>query len=227
MVELRHVEKAYGRPEGPDYVEVLRGIDLTVEPGQTMAIMGPSGSGKTTLLNLIGTIDLPTRGQVLWDGQDVAAMSEGQRALLRNQRIGFVFQMHYLLPQCTALENVLLPTLARPGGPSRPAIERARQLLERVGLARQADSMPGRLSGGQRQRVAIARALINGPRLLLADEPTGSLDAQSAEGVIDLLLELSQRDGLALIVVTHAEAVARMFAPIYRLSSGRLCQDLP
>lgn len=225
MIELRQVRKSYGNPAGPDYVEVLKGIDLVIRPGQTMAIMGPSGSGKTTLLNLIGALDLPTSGNILWDGQDIAALSDQQRAAFRNRYIGFIFQMHHLLPQCTALENVLIPTLATRRSVDQATIERAKDLLARVGLAGQIDKRPGQLSGGQRQRVAVARALINTPRLVLADEPTGSLDADSAQAIIELLLELNRHDGVAIVVVTHAQAIAKRFGQVCQLASGLLSGD--
>lgn len=221
MIELRRVTKSYGRVGDPDFVQVLNGIDLQIGPGQRLAIIGPSGSGKTTLLNIVGGLDRPTTGQVIWEGKDLASLRDAQLARFRNRYIGFIFQMHHLLPQCTALENVLLPTLAT-GSADHPQIQMAKDLLCKVGLAEHIQSLPGQLSGGQRQRVAVARALINSPRLLLADEPTGSLDPQNAQAIVELLLDLNKNNGLAIIVVTHAHAIAAKFGQVYSLRSGLL-----
>jgi ABC-type lipoprotein export system ATPase subunit len=205
---------------------VLKGISLTIEPGQMTAIVGPSGCGKSTLLNLMGALDVPTSGQVLWDGSDLASLGDKGRAGLRNRQIGFVFQMHHLLPQCTALENVLVPTLAGGRGPSQEdLLRRAKDLLDKVGLADRMGRLPAELSGGQRQRVAVARALINGPRLLLADEPTGSLDEKSADGIADLLRDLNRTQGLALVVVTHASRLAGRFGRVCELADGALKEE--
>ncbi|MBN2131263.1 MAG: ABC transporter ATP-binding protein, partial [Sedimentisphaerales bacterium] len=177
MIELVDVAKVYGAPGGPGGVSVLKGISLRIEKGRSIVIVGPSGCGKSTLLNIIGGLDHATGGQVLFDGRNLAELSDAELAQIRNREIGFVFQLHHLLPQCTVLENVLVPTLA--GGDGASGLEmrrRAEMLLERVGLKDRMSHRPGELSGGQRQRVAVARALINEPKLLLADEPTGSLD---------------------------------------------------
>jgi len=223
LLSLTGVTKTY-RPAGGDVAtEVLKGVDLRVEAGQAIAIVGPSGCGKSTLLNIIGTLDRPTGGKVLLDGEDLAGKDDKALAALRSRKIGFVFQLHHLLPQCTILENVLLPTLA--AGDTRPATERedaARKLLDRVGLSHRVDRRPGQLSGGEQQRAAVVRALINSPRLLLADEPTGSLDRTSAANLADLLVELNCQDGLTLITVTHAEALAERMGRQYHLRDGRL-----
>jgi len=185
--------------------------------------VGPSGSGKSTLLNLMGALDVPTGGRVLWEGRDLASLGEKGRAEFLNRQIGFVFQLHHLLPQCTALENVLVPTLAGgAGGSQEAALHRAKELLSKVGLADRMNRRPGELSGGQRQRVAVARALINGPRLLLADEPTGSLDERSADEIAGLLEDLNRTQGLALVVVTHAARVAARLPRVASIREGLL-----
>jgi lipoprotein-releasing system ATP-binding protein len=226
MIELRNVTKTYGEPGTPGFVEVLKGISLTMSPGQSMAIVGPSGSGKSTLLNLMGALDVPTGGQVLWEGKDLASLGEKGRADFRNRKVGFVFQLHHLLPQCTALENVLVPTLAQKTGSSpKASLGRAKDLLDRVGLADQMSRRPGELSGGQRQRVAVARALINEPSLLLADEPTGSLDERAAQGIADLLKDLNRTQGLALVIVTHANRIAARFGSVVAIHDGLLREE--
>ena len=220
LVSLLNVSKRYdaAAAASPD---VLRSINLQLGDGESLAIVGPSGCGKSTLLNLIGALDQPTGGSVAIDGQDLSAMDEPALARLRNERIGWVFQLHHLLPQLTVLENVLAPVLPRgPAGPA--ALGRARQLLARVGLPGREDSLPGQLSGGERQRVAVVRALINSPRLLLADEPTGSLDHASAEALGGLLAELNGAEGLALIVVTHSLELASLMHRVLELRDGQL-----
>jgi predicted ABC-type transport system involved in lysophospholipase L1 biosynthesis ATPase subunit len=225
-IELRGVHKSYRTPDGSRAIPVLNGVDLAVGAGATLAVTGPSGSGKSTLLALMGALDVPDRGTVLLDGEDLAGMDERSRALARARRIGFVFQSHRLLPQCSAWENVLVPTipLRRAGGGEaarRRAIEdRARRLLERVGLADRADHRPGELSGGECLRVAIARALVNAPRLLLADEPTGSLDRSTAEEIAALLVAVNREEGTALVVVTHAPALAALMERRLELRGG-------
>jgi ABC-type lipoprotein export system ATPase subunit len=220
---LRDVCKSYHSVlDGPP-VAVLEGINLEMQPGESAAIIGPSGSGKSTLLNIIGTLDRPTSGQVSLDGQDLLQLDDAQLAAVRNRQIGFVFQSHHLLPQCTVLENVLVPTLAGGDNPHRAtAPDRARRLLERVGLGRRLDHRPGQLSGGERQRTAIVRALINQPRLLLADEPTGALDRAAAAELARLLGELNREEQVTVILVTHAEDLARCMARRFQLVDGRL-----
>jgi ABC-type lipoprotein export system ATPase subunit len=202
---------------------VLRGITLSIAPGESLAIVGPSGSGKSTLLNIMGTLDRPTSGRMLLEGRDLADANDEALAAVRNRRIGFVFQLHHLLPQCTALENVLVPTLA-PGATRRPADAEAdaHRLLARMGLEDRLTYRPGQLSGGERQRVAVARALINKPAILLADEPTGSLDRASAEDLAAILAELNRADGVTLVVVTHSSALASQMGRRFELKDGRL-----
>lgn len=222
MIACEDVVREF-RPPGEPPVSVLRGIDLRVEAGETVAIVGPSGSGKSTLLNLLGGLDRPDRGRVVLDGQDLGTLSENELALLRNRRIGLVFQLHHLLPQCTVRENVLVPTLARRDRPDRAALDkRAENLLKRMGLGHRLDAFPATLSGGERQRVAVARALINQPGLVLADEPTGALDEDSARELADLLLEIHRTEGVTLIVVTHSREVAARMGRCLRLRHGKL-----
>ena len=205
-------------------VEVLRGISFEMTSGHSLAVTGPSGSGKSTLLHLIGTLDTPSAGKVEIDGQELFSLPEPELAEFRNQSIGFVFQNPHLLPQYTVLENVLLPTMAFPrkAGPGR---DEAAGLLERVGLSHRLDHQPAELSGGERQRVAIARALINGPGLLLCDEPTGNLDVETADSVAELLVELHRDESNILIVVTHSLELAARFERRFELREGR-CSEL-
>jgi ABC-type lipoprotein export system ATPase subunit len=223
MLELIDVTKSYQSPGAAGAVFVLKGITLKVEQGQSIVIVGPSGSGKSTLLNIIGALDRPTEGKVLLDGRDLAKLNEVELARIRNHEIGFVFQLHHLLPQCTVLENVLVPTLVNKNGSSRKeAGERAVGLLERVGLKDHLLHRPGELSGGERQRVAVVRALINKPKLLLADEPTGSLDAESSMNIAQLLVELNHSEKVLLIVVTHSAAIAERIGQVWELRGGVL-----
>jgi len=223
MLELVHVAKSYPSPGDDQGACVLEDIDLKVEAGESLVIVGPSGSGKSTLLNIIGALDRPTQGQVLLDGRDLAALDETELARIRNKQIGFVFQLHHLLPQCTVLENVLIPTLADNSRPRAKQIhERARSLLDRVGLRDVLLHRPGELSGGQRQRVAVVRALINRPRLLLADEPTGSLDRDASQNIGDLLIELNRSEQVTLIVVTHSLTLAEHVGQVMELNNGLL-----
>ncbi len=223
MLELIEVTKKYEMPADNEGVYVLKGVTLKVAKGQSLVVVGPSGSGKSTLLNIMGTLDHPTTGKVLFEGRDLAQMNDFQLAGIRNREIGFVFQLHHLLPQCTVLENVLVPTLVSKNRESRRVAQgRAVELLGRVGLEDFLCHRPGELSGGQRQRVAVVRALINRPRLLLADEPTGSLDSKTAEATADLLVELNRSEGIALIVVTHSLHLAERIGKVYELTNGLL-----
>ncbi|MEW6746261.1 MAG: ABC transporter ATP-binding protein [Planctomycetota bacterium] len=199
---------------------VLRDVSLTLERGEAVAIMGPSGSGKSTLLNILGTLERPTAGRVLIDGQDPFELTERELARFRNRHVGFVFQDQHLLAQCSVLENVLLPTLAMPA--SADATPRARDLLDRVGLAERLDHSPAELSGGERQRVALARALINRPALVLADEPTGNLDRTTARSIAALLGEVHARENVTLVVVTHSAELADRFERRFELVDGAL-----
>lgn len=212
------IVKEYPAPDGR--LPVLAGVSLTAGPGDTVAIIGPSGSGKSTLLNIIGTLDKPTAGTVTLGGVDVTRLAGRALSEFRARRVGFVFQDHHLLPQLTAMENVLLPTIAAGGGDD--AAGRARALLERLGVAGRADAFPAQMSGGERQRVAVARAMINGARLLLCDEPTGNLDHDTGAAIGSLFLELAAQEGVTVIMVTHNMELARRFAICQELRGGRL-----
>ena len=223
MLELVHVSKSYPSPVCNDGLSVLKDITLQLEKGRSLVIVGPSGSGKSTLLNIIGALDRPTAGRVIFDGKDLGELNDIELARIRNRQIGFVFQLHHLLPQCTVLENVLLPTLAGKNHPYKKGLhERAVNLLERVGLKEFLLYRPGQLSGGQRQRVAVVRALINGPKLLLADEPTGSLDKDASENIAELLVELNRNEEVTLIVVTHSLELAEQMGHVMELNDGLL-----
>jgi len=222
LVDLETVTKRFVSPDGGDGPAVLGGISLAVCEGEALAVVGPSGSGKSTLLNIIGTLDRPTSGRIRLAGDDLSTMDDEALAAIRARRIGFVFQLHHLLPQCTALENVLVPALADQATVRPEVADRGRGLLERVGLADRMTYRPGHLSGGERQRVAVARALINRPALLLADEPTGSLDRAASDALADLLVELNRADGVTLIVVTHALGLARRLGRVLELRDGML-----
>ena len=223
MLELINVEKSYPSPADTGSALVLKDIMLRVEKGQAIAIVGPSGCGKSTLLNIIGALDHPTSGRVLFDGKDLAGMNDIELAGIRNREIGFVFQLHHLLPQCTVLENVLVPTLADKNRFLRKEVEeRAVSLLERVGLKDWLLHRPGQLSGGQRQRVAVVRALINQPKLLLADEPTGSLDEHAAKNIAELLVELNRSEQVTVILATHSIKLAEHMGRVLELSNGTL-----
>jgi lipoprotein-releasing system ATP-binding protein len=223
MPELAVQDLTKRFPTRAESLEVLRGVSIMLSSGQNLAILGPSGSGKSTLLHIIGTLDRPTSGDVRLDGEDPFVLDEPKLADFRSRRIGFVFQDHHLLPQCSVLENVLLPTLAQ-GGTTGADAERARMLLDRVGLAERLDHRPAELSGGERQRVAVARALIRRPVLLLADEPTGNLDRTTAASVAKLLLELQRQEQTMMITVTHSLELAAMFQRRMELDNGRLVE---
>lgn len=225
LLKCHEVGKEFVGPRGGEPVTVLRDVTFQVEAGDTVAITGPSGSGKSTLLNLIGTLDEPTSGEIQVEGQNIAAFDDAQRCIFRAARVGFIFQLHHLLPQCTVLENVLVPTLSSDAPQLAQPIERARDLLDKVGLADRAGHRPGELSGGERLRVAVARALINEPKLLLADEPTGSLDERNASQLVDLLLELNRDAGVTLLMVTHASELASRLQRSLRLHLGQLVEE--
>lgn len=216
---VRQLRKDYPTRSGP--LAVLRGVELALDRAEALAVMGPSGSGKSTLLHILGTLDRPTSGQVTLDGTDPFTLPERQLADFRNRHIGFVFQDHHLLPQCSVLENVLIPTLVAVGN-VRETENWARELLDRVGLSGRLDHRPAELSGGERQRVAVARALIRRPVLLLADEPTGNLDRQTASAVGGLLLDLHRQERTVLVVVTHSAELARGFPRQVEMLDGAL-----
>lgn len=216
---VEQLTKNYSTPGGE--LSILRGFDLAMTRGQALAITGPSGSGKSTLLYLLGALDSPTSGRVSLAGQDPFGLGEAAQAAFRNSQVGFIFQDHHLLPQCSVLENVLIPMLAG-GGADAAAEQRARELLRRVGLEGRLTHYPSQLSGGERQRVAVCRALINRPILLLADEPTGNLDRITAESVGSLLLDLNREQNTLLICVTHSTELANRFPRHGVLNDGRL-----
>jgi lipoprotein-releasing system ATP-binding protein len=223
VLSVNDISKQYPTPRGP--LAVLSEITFALEPGQAAAITGPSGSGKSSLLYILGALEPPSAGTVTLGGRDPFTLSAAQLAEFRNQEIGFVFQDHCLMPQCSVVENVLVPTLVagrarRAEGADRAAL--ARELLGQVGLAERLEHRPGELSGGEKQRVAIARALIHQPRLMLCDEPTGNLDQASASTVARLLLDLHQRHQNILIVVTHSERLAAEFPIRFEITAGRL-----
>jgi ABC-type lipoprotein export system ATPase subunit len=225
LLELRHVAKAYREPVSGASVPVLQDVSLAIEPGQSIAITGPSGCGKSTLLNVIGTLDEPDSGEVLFEEKTTSGLGTQALAALRSTGIGFVFQLHHLLPQCTVLENVLLPTLALPEPPDPKASRhRAFELLKTVGLDQRAGYRPAQLSGGERQRAAVVRALINSPKLILADEPTGALDEQNSQLLTDLLLSLVDKFGITLVLVTHHPQQAQRMQRFCRLHEGRLSE---
>ncbi len=218
MLELKDVSKSYPTPRGP--LSILSNVSLMLSPGDAAAIMGPSGSGKSTLLYMLGALEPPSSGTIALDGRNPFQLDARALAAFRNEQIGFVFQDHCLLPQCTVLENVLVPTLVPPHGTDDVA--RARALLDQVGLMPRADHRPGQLSGGERQRAAIARALIRQPRLLLCDEPTGNLDGATADGVAALLLDLHRRQQTILVIVTHSAALAAKCPLVFELHDRTL-----
>ena len=223
MLELVGVKKSYPVCGNKSGQSVLCGIDLTVDAKETLAIVGPSGCGKSTLLNIMGALDRADEGTVIFDGADFAGADDTALAHIRNTSIGFVFQQHHLLPQLTVLENVLLPTLADKDTAGTKQY-RAEELLERLGLSNWCAHRPGELSGGQRQRVAVVRALINSPAILLADEPTGSLDSAASENIAELLLEVNRTEDLSLVVVTHSMKLACRMGKVLALDGGVLIE---
>lgn len=225
MIEVSGLTKEYETPG--EVVGVLRGVEMSVGDGEAVAIVGPSGSGKSTLLNLLGALDRPTAGKVAIGGKDITGFSEEEAAEFRNRSLGFIFQQHHLLPQLSVLENVLVPRLA--GGWEESEEEtttRARELLEAVGMSDRLTHLPYQLSGGEKLRTAVARALINEPPLLLADEPTGSLDGETTEKVADLLMEMNSQRGVTLVVVTHNMALAEQLGTVWELGGGQLTRRL-
>lgn len=223
LLELKNITKTYQSPSGSETRTVLDDLSFEVNAGESIAILGPSGSGKSTLLNIIGSLDKPSTGEVILDGQNLSDLDENHLSKIRNKRVGFVFQLHHLLPQCSVLENVLIPTLASPNKDDKVNYEeRALNLLKRVNLEGHADHRPAQLSGGEQQRVAVIRAMIHQPPLLLADEPTGSLDQGSAENLAQILMSLNTEENVTLIVVTHSMKLAGHMERTYYLNNGKL-----
>ncbi|MFO7180031.1 MAG: ABC transporter ATP-binding protein [Pseudomonadota bacterium] len=222
MVLVEDLKKSF-QHEGRT-LEVLKGIDLNIYPSQILAIVGPSGAGKSTLLHCIGTLDLPTSGRIRLAGEELTTMSSARLAAVRNRTIGFVFQFHHLLPEFTALENVMLPGLIQ-GRPRREMERRAMALLDEVGLSHRTTHRPGELSGGEQQRVAIARALALDPKLLLADEPTGNLDTATSDAIHDLFFQINREHGTTIVVVTHNATFAERMPRVVRMRDGRVERD--
>ena len=220
LVTVQNVTKTFEH-EGRS-LEVLKGIDLEIGAGEMVTIVGPSGAGKSTLLHLIGTLDLPTEGRILYGGRDVTRLGSSDLAEFRNRSIGFVFQFHHLLPEFTALENVMMPGLIQGG---RRLEDRARELLSEVGLSERLTHRPGELSGGEQQRVALARALLMQPKLVLADEPTGNLDSQTSDSVQSLIFDLNRRHGITFLIVTHSRDFAAMMPRQVSMKDGRIDSD--
>lgn len=223
LLELKKIAKAFEIPAADKTMTVLADISFRIDQGESMAVVGPSGSGKSTLLNIIGALEKPTSGDVFFAGKNLANLRDSELSVIRNREIGFIFQLHHLLPQCTVLENVLIPTI--PLGVKKNKNEmmrRAKTLLEKVALKERMDFFPAVLSGGELQRVAVVRALINKPKLILADEPTGSLDKESSENLSRLLVDLNREEGVALITVTHSMELARLMGKVFILQNGLL-----
>lgn len=218
LIELKNISKRYDGSTGP----ILDDISIQISNGSTLAIVGPSGSGKSTLLNLLGTLDFPSSGDVLLEGIPTSKMKQEELIGIRNNKIGFVFQTHLLLPQLTVLENVLLPVMPQNKTRQKQALEKARSLLDSVGLADKINSFPGKMSVGECQRVAVVRSLINGPELLLTDEPTGSLDHDSAERLSDMLIDLQKQYSFTLVAVTHSTELAKRMKVTYKLVNGKI-----
>ena len=223
LLELISIKRQFESPSSKQPVVVLKDISVQVNQGETIGIVGPSGSGKSTLLNIMGDLDRPSAGSVLFDGKNLANLDDNELAKIRNQEIGLVFQLHHLLPQCTVLENVLIPTIPlKSSEKSEDAEGRARKLLKRVGLENHMFHFPAQLSGGEQQRVAVVRALINRPKMILADEPTGSLDLESSKNLSQLLIALNEEENVTLIVVTHSLELARRMGRLFALKNGVL-----
>ena len=222
VMELSDIRKTYR--EGKLSTEVLKGVSLSIPKGALMALVGASGSGKSTLLHIMGTLDRPTSGDVIFEGEKVSSWGESRQAGVRNRKLGFVYQFHHLLREFTALENVMMPEIIS-GTPMAEARERAAAMLERVGLKDRMDHRPSELSGGERQRTAIARALVNSPELVLADEPTGNLDFRAAGSVMDLIEELHESLGMAFVVVTHDRELAKRFPSAITIRDGKVAEE--
>lgn len=221
MLEVKSVQKHYDHPAGK--VHVLKGIDLKIGEGEVVAIVGPSGAGKSTLLHIMGGLDHPASGEIIFESENIYKLSERKRAEIRNRKIGFIFQFYHLLPEFTALENVILPALVDKNAPGIDAVKaKGILMLDKVGLSQRAEHKPQELSGGEQQRVAIARALINEPKVIFCDEPTGNLDSESGKGVIDLLMDLNKKNKQTLVIVTHDEQIAKRSGRVIKMRDGKL-----
>jgi len=221
LFKLQNIVKSFGSPGEPGYREVLKGLNLQVDKGELIAILGPSGSGKTTLLNIAGTLDVPDSGEVLFRGESLTGTTDLSLDQFRNREIGFVFQFHHLLPQCSLNENILIPTIPQKRR-DREVKGYAEKLMKKVGIWEYRDKLPGKLSGGECQRAAIVRAMINRPSLLLADEPTGALDGENVDNLAALLIQMNKEEGLTVIMVTHSEKLASRMQRVYRINEGVL-----
>jgi len=221
LFKLQNIVKSFGSPGEPGYREVLKGLNLQVDKGELIAILGPSGSGKTTLLNIAGTLDVPDSGEVLFRGESLTGTTDLSLDQFRNREIGFVFQFHHLLPQCSLNENILIPTIPQKRR-DREVKGYAEKLMKKVGIWEYRDKLPGKLSGGECQRAAIVRAMINRPSLLLADEPTGAPDGENVDNLADLLIQMNKEEGLTVIMVTHSEKLASRMQRVYRINEGVL-----
>jgi lipoprotein-releasing system ATP-binding protein len=219
ILEARNLYKSFTRESHNEPLEVLQGISMVLHPGEIASVVGSSGCGKSTLLHLLGGLDHPDSGQVYWEGIDILQYDEEQLASIRNQRVGFVFQFHHLLPEFTALENIMIPSMIR-SSERNYSEERAYELLRKFGIEDRAEHRPTQLSGGEQQRVSMARALANNPRIILADEPTGNLDEENTEIILDLLFELREKEGVSIIIVTHEKDISRRTDRVYELSKG-------
>jgi ABC-type lipoprotein export system ATPase subunit len=222
LLQLQNIVKGYGEPATHSYRSVLKELNLDLELGEKVAIVGPSGSGKTTLLNLIGALDHPESGRLLFEGKNITNYSKTELANFRNKHLGFIFQLHYLMPQLTLWENVLFPLLPQGNKISKEQKDWAEHLIKKVGIWEQRNQKPSEMSGGECQRTAVVRALINKPKLILADEPTGALDEDNAAALTDLLLKLSSEEGVTLVTVTHSGTLAEQMDKLYRLKNGIL-----
>jgi len=221
LLQLKNISKGYGEPGTHNFRPVLQELNLDIEKGSRLAIIGPSGSGKTTLLNLIGALDLPDSGEVIFNGQDITSYSKNELAAFRNRNLGFVFQMHHLMPQLTSWENILLPVLPQ-GKVSKETSDWAEYLIKKVGIWEQRNQKPSQMSGGECQRTAVVRALINKPELILADEPTGALDEANANALSELLISLSEEEDVTLVTVTHSAELAASMEKRLILKNGKL-----
>ena len=221
QLQLRNISKGYGEPDTHSFRPVLKQLNLEINKGEKIAIIGPSGSGKTTLLNMIGALDLPDSGDIIFNGKNITSYSKKELAIFRNQNLGFIFQLHHLMPQLSLLENVLLPLLPQ-GKISKQQKDWAEYLIQKVGIWEQRNQKPAEMSGGECQRTAVVRALINKPEIVLADEPTGALDEHNANALSELLIQLSDDENVSLITVTHSSDLAKKMVKKYVLRNGKL-----